>query len=174
VGPAAPRPGTRTCLSGQSVLFSTVCANKFIPLAAAAPEDRPGYTRAVTHAALETALRNVVVGEVRFDPGARAAYASDASNYRQVPIGVVLPRTAEDIVVERALGEGVAVVQQDLLDQLRIHDEDGLEAKIVIDHDGLVVEIFPSSPPGCSQDAQAGGGKISTSRGGLVQCHRHG
>ena len=35
---------------------------------------------------------------MRFDPGARAAYASDASNYRQVPIGVVLPRSAEDIV----------------------------------------------------------------------------
>ena len=47
---------------------------------------------------LESALRAVVHGEVRFDPGARGAYASDASNYRQVPIGVVLPRSAEDIV----------------------------------------------------------------------------
>ena len=37
-------------------------------------------------------------GEVRFDAGARAAYASDASNYRQVPIGVVLPRSADDVV----------------------------------------------------------------------------
>ena len=41
-------------------------------------------------------------GEVRFDSGARAAYASDASNYRQVPIGVVLPRSAEDIVATLA------------------------------------------------------------------------
>ena len=48
--------------------------------------------------ALAAALRAVVQGEVRFDNGARAAYASDASNYRQVPIGVVLPRSAEDIV----------------------------------------------------------------------------
>ncbi len=47
---------------------------------------------------LEQALRAAVSGEVRFDSGARAAYASDASNYRQVPIGVVLPRSAEDIV----------------------------------------------------------------------------
>jgi FAD/FMN-containing dehydrogenase/Fe-S oxidoreductase len=47
---------------------------------------------------LETALRAAIEGEVRFDSGARAAYASDASNYRQVPIGVVLPRSAEDIV----------------------------------------------------------------------------
>ena len=37
-------------------------------------------------------------GEVRFDRGSRAMYASDASNYRQVPIGVVLPRDAEDAV----------------------------------------------------------------------------
>ena len=36
-------------------------------------------------------------GEVRFDAGARAAYSADASNYRQVPIGVVLPRSAADI-----------------------------------------------------------------------------
>ena len=35
--------------------------------------------------------RNALSGEVRFDKGMRAAYASDASNYRQVPIGVVLP-----------------------------------------------------------------------------------
>src|ERR671922_201999 len=37
-------------------------------------------------------------GEVRFDEGSRGLYATDASNYRQVPIGVVLPRTVEDVV----------------------------------------------------------------------------
>ena len=42
-------------------------------------------------------------GEVRFDKGARAAYASDASNYRQVPVGVVLPRSVEDIVAAMRL-----------------------------------------------------------------------
>ncbi len=46
---------------------------------------------------LEAALAAAVAGEVRFDAGARAAYASDASNYRQVPIGVVLPHSAEDM-----------------------------------------------------------------------------
>src|SRR5258708_19751923 len=46
---------------------------------------------------LEAALRRSVSGEVRFDAGSKAAYASDASNYRQVPIAVVLPRSAEDI-----------------------------------------------------------------------------
>src|SRR3954447_17172123 len=34
-----------------------------------------------------------VDGEVRFDPGSRGAYSTDASNFRQVPIGVVVPRT---------------------------------------------------------------------------------
>ena len=46
-------------------------------------------------------LRRAVTGEVRFDRGSRALYATDGSNYRQVPIGVVIPRDAED--VERAI-----------------------------------------------------------------------
>ncbi|WP_049574047.1 FAD-binding and (Fe-S)-binding domain-containing protein [Streptomyces sp. SBT349] len=50
-------------------------------------------------AALEHALRERVDGEVRFDAGSRAAYATDASNYRQVPIGVVVPRTPEAAAV---------------------------------------------------------------------------
>ncbi|GHE75767.1 dimethylmenaquinone methyltransferase [Amycolatopsis deserti] len=47
-------------------------------------------------AGLESALRARVDGEVRFDAGTRAAYSTDASNFRQVPIGVVVPRTPED------------------------------------------------------------------------------
>ena len=46
---------------------------------------------------LERRLKKRVRGEVRFDRGSRALYATDGSNYRQVPIGVVLPRSAEDI-----------------------------------------------------------------------------
>ena len=42
-------------------------------------------------------LEQTVRGEVRFDAGARALYATDASNYRQVPIGLVVPRDAEDV-----------------------------------------------------------------------------
>jgi FAD/FMN-containing dehydrogenase/Fe-S oxidoreductase len=45
---------------------------------------------------LERALQAAMRGEVRFDRGSRARYASDASNYRQIPIGVVVPRDAED------------------------------------------------------------------------------
>jgi FAD/FMN-containing dehydrogenase/Fe-S oxidoreductase len=39
-----------------------------------------------------------VGGEVRFDAGHRALYATDSSNYRQVPIGVVYPRHTEDVI----------------------------------------------------------------------------
>jgi FAD/FMN-containing dehydrogenase/Fe-S oxidoreductase len=49
-------------------------------------------------AALSDALRSQIRGEVRFDSGSRALYATDASNYRQVPIGVVLPRDADDVL----------------------------------------------------------------------------
>ena len=54
----------------------------------------------VTHAErdIEIALRSKVKGEVRFDPGSKAMYAVDASNYRQVPIGVVIPKSKEDVV----------------------------------------------------------------------------
>ena len=48
--------------------------------------------------ALERALAARINGEVRFDTGSRALYASDASNYRQVPLGVVLPRNADDVI----------------------------------------------------------------------------
>ncbi len=47
---------------------------------------------------LAEALRQRVSGDVRFDDGSRALYATDGSNYRQVPIGVVLPRDADDVV----------------------------------------------------------------------------
>jgi FAD/FMN-containing dehydrogenase/Fe-S oxidoreductase len=46
---------------------------------------------------LESKLRATVRGEVRFDPASRALYATDASNYRQTPIGLVLPHDAADV-----------------------------------------------------------------------------
>src|SRR5580658_10358933 len=52
---------------------------------------------------LAEALRSQVRGEVRFDRSTRALYATDGSNYRQVPIGVVLPRDADDVMATVAL-----------------------------------------------------------------------
>jgi FAD/FMN-containing dehydrogenase/Fe-S oxidoreductase len=47
---------------------------------------------------LERGLRKAISGEVRFDAASKAMYASDASNFRQVPIGVVIPKTLDDVV----------------------------------------------------------------------------
>ncbi|HEX4142801.1 MAG TPA: FAD-linked oxidase C-terminal domain-containing protein [Pirellulales bacterium] len=52
----------------------------------------------VDAAALTAALEKRIRGEVRFDVGSRALYATDGSNYRQVPIGVVIPRDADDAI----------------------------------------------------------------------------
>jgi FAD/FMN-containing dehydrogenase/Fe-S oxidoreductase len=47
---------------------------------------------------LAESLRKKIRGEVRFDRGTRALYATDGSNYRQVPIGVVVPRDPDDVL----------------------------------------------------------------------------
>ena len=52
---------------------------------------------------LERELRKQITGDVRFDSGSRAAWSTDASNYRHIPIGVVLPRTVEDVIATVAL-----------------------------------------------------------------------
>ena len=57
----------------------------------------------VDAAALASELRDAIKGEVRFDDGSRALYSTDASNYRQVPIGVVMPRDAADVMATVAL-----------------------------------------------------------------------
>jgi FAD/FMN-containing dehydrogenase/Fe-S oxidoreductase len=63
------------------------------PSSHAIPIDQFPYAEALA-ADLATAVR----GDVRFDRGSRAMYASDASNYRHIPIGLVIPRDAEDVV----------------------------------------------------------------------------
>ncbi|MFH9734175.1 FAD-binding and (Fe-S)-binding domain-containing protein [Streptomyces sp. NPDC017260] len=75
------------------------------------PVTREGASPPVDTAALQAALRERVDGEVRFDAGSRAAYSTDASNFRQTPIGVVVPRTpeggAEAVAVAREFGAPV-------------------------------------------------------------------
>jgi FAD/FMN-containing dehydrogenase/Fe-S oxidoreductase len=67
--------------------------------------DRPGFAEERL-AALERELRERVDGEVRFDSGSRALYATAGSNYKQYPLGVVIPRDVE------ALVEAVAVCRR--------------------------------------------------------------
>jgi FAD/FMN-containing dehydrogenase/Fe-S oxidoreductase len=49
--------------------------------------------------ALVRHLRRHIRGEVRFDPTSRRLYSTDASIYQIEPLGVVIPKTVEDIVV---------------------------------------------------------------------------
>ena len=60
----------------------------------------------VDRKSLAAALRAAIEGEVRFDTGSRALYATDASNYRMPPIGVVVPRHVDELVeIHRACRE---------------------------------------------------------------------
>lgn len=74
-GAPAPRPGTAPAPGGARAARSDI--------------DTDGLRRA---------LEAEVSGTVAFDAGTRALYTADASNYRQVPLGVVVPRTVDDCV----------------------------------------------------------------------------
>jgi FAD/FMN-containing dehydrogenase/Fe-S oxidoreductase len=71
--------------------------NNFAELARAAK------SAAVDASGLASALGRHVRGDVRFDKGSRALYSTDGSNYRQVPIGVVLPRDVNDVIATISL-----------------------------------------------------------------------
>jgi FAD/FMN-containing dehydrogenase len=68
-----------------------------------ATKDRTAAARGTDTSSLRAALEEHVDGEVRFDAGSRAAYAHDGSNYRQVPIGVVVPRSVDAAVAAVAV-----------------------------------------------------------------------
>ena len=58
----------------------------------------PAHDAPIDVVRLADRLRARITGEVRFDAGSRAVYSADASNYRQIPIGVVIPKSVEDII----------------------------------------------------------------------------
>ena len=74
----------------------------------------PDETLEIDVRGLRRRLEQNVRGEVRFDRGSIAMYANDSSNFRQIPIGVVIPRDAEDIVsTHRACAEfGAPIVNR--------------------------------------------------------------
>jgi FAD/FMN-containing dehydrogenase/Fe-S oxidoreductase len=69
------------------------------------------HERFAAHRELEARLKATLRGEVLFDLGSRALFATDSSNYRQLPIGVIYPRDAADVesalTACRALGAAV-------------------------------------------------------------------
>src|SRR6266496_1324461 len=73
----------------------TMPMKRSIPVRSRMSQERAVH---VDEEALVRDLQARVSGEVRFDDGSRALYATDGSNYRQTPIGVVIPRDSEDVV----------------------------------------------------------------------------
>ena len=68
--------------------------------------------RAPGDAGLERKLRGAIRGEVRFDAFTRGLYSTDASHYQIEPLGVVFPRSAEDVeaIMTVAREEGAPVL----------------------------------------------------------------
>ncbi len=99
-----PRPATLLAIL-QVLLISTM--DKLPPSSHGKPVDAFREARA-----LESELRKSVRGEIRFDAGSRALYSTDSSNYRQIPIGLVVPRDADDVIstVEAARKFGAPVL----------------------------------------------------------------
>jgi FAD/FMN-containing dehydrogenase/Fe-S oxidoreductase len=79
--------------------------------APAAPPASAARREPVLARRVESRLRAAVSGEVYFDRTTRGLYATDASIYQMMPLGVVVPRTAEDVEAAIAIAreEGVPV-----------------------------------------------------------------
>lgn len=111
-------------------------------------------------AALERDLRSALGCEVDFGRQGRALFATDASNYRQVPIGVVTPRTREEVVeiVRICRAHGAPVLARGAGTSLT---GQACNVAVMIDfsrHLNRILEIDPESQrarvePGCVLDA---------------------
>ena len=128
----------------------------------------------VDRRALAADLRAAIEGDVRFDTASRALYATDASNYRQPPIGVVLPRTLEDVVATHRVcrEHGAPITPRGCGNGQRTEDEacdDGNKAGgDGCASDCLGIETgYACSPPGkpCRKIARCGDGIVQSGAG---------
>jgi FAD/FMN-containing dehydrogenase/Fe-S oxidoreductase len=89
---------------------------------------------------LRRRLEQELEGEVRFDTASKAMYATDASNYRQVPLGVVIPKTLDDVIAtHRACHEfGAPIVNRGGGTSL---SGETVNFGVVIDHSKYLTEI---------------------------------
>lgn len=69
------------------------------PPAPAVAGNGNGHATRVDIEALERDLKKNLQGEVRFDRASIGLYATDSSNFREVPLGVVVPKTEDDVVL---------------------------------------------------------------------------
>jgi FAD/FMN-containing dehydrogenase/Fe-S oxidoreductase len=90
--------------------------------------------------ALRRELESAISGEVRFDAGSRAIYSHDSSNYRQAPLGAVLPRTPDDVVTAMRVchEHGAPVLNRGCATSL---SGETTNVAVVIDHSKYLREI---------------------------------
>jgi FAD/FMN-containing dehydrogenase/Fe-S oxidoreductase len=104
--------------------------------------------------ALARELAHAVAGEVRFSEGSRALYANDASAYRQVPLGVVVPRSADDVIATVNLcrefeapvfarGAGTGLAGQTVNEAVLIDFSKYMREIVEIDYDGMRARVQP-------------------------------
>ncbi|MBA2247506.1 MAG: FAD-binding oxidoreductase, partial [Chloroflexia bacterium] len=76
------------------------------------PEDRDRKAAFETASVLQAELEARIQGEVRFDAASRMLYATDASNYQIEPVGVVIPRSVDDVIaaIEMAVSHSVPIL----------------------------------------------------------------
>jgi FAD/FMN-containing dehydrogenase/Fe-S oxidoreductase len=123
-------------------------------LSVAATATSPSARAGVDAHTLARDLARRVDGEVRFGSGSRALYANDASSYRQVPIGVVIPRTLDDVVAAVEVcrehgapifgrGTGTGLAGQSVNDAVLIDFTKYLNEIVELDHERRWARVLP-------------------------------
>ncbi len=104
---------------------------------------------------LVSALRDRIDGEIRFDEYSRQLYATDASAYEMVPIGVVLPRTTADVatVVDYCAENGIPVLPRGGGTSLA---GQAVNEAVVLDLTAHMNEVLTVSPDDRQATVQAG------------------
>ena len=103
---------------------------------------------------LQRRLRAETQGELMFDAAARGRYATDASIYQQMPIGVLVPRTPEDVATALAIardlrvpvlprGAGTSQCGQTTGVALVIDFSKHLRRRLAFDRDAMTAEVEP-------------------------------
>jgi FAD/FMN-containing dehydrogenase/Fe-S oxidoreductase len=115
---------------------------------------RPSGVQAVDRRTLARELTQAISGEVRFSDGSRALYANDASSYRQLPLGVVVPRSADDVIATVALcrefeapvfarGAGTGLAGQTVNEAVLLDFSKYLREIVDIDYEGMRARVQP-------------------------------
>ncbi|MDO8300237.1 FAD-binding oxidoreductase, partial [Lacisediminimonas sp.] len=103
---------------------------------------------------LSARLRRAVQGEVKFDRGSRARYATDASIYQIEPVGVLVPRTVDDVRAAIAIcrelhvpllprGAGTSQCGQTVGAALVIDNSKYLNRVLTLDMEAMTVTVEP-------------------------------